>query len=417
MKFVSILALTLACLMASCQNEKTSYKGYKLYRVYPNNAEDIKHIQAMENEDPNFDVWHADKEHVDIMLSPSNGFVYKMIFDKRNMKYEIIQDDVQSFIDLQEKSMIENKSGKIINTFARYSAVLSFLDDIVDANPDIASTYNAGFTIDGRQLKVLKLKTPTAGRAIWIDAGIHAREWVSPSACIAFIDRFINEYRSNDPQVVALLNRYEFHIIPLMNPDGYEFSHTTTRLWRKNRRVNSGSTCMGVDLNRNYNFQWNPNSGASPLPCSETYAGSGANSEPETQAIIAAINAKAGEWDAYLSLHTYGNYWLSPYGYSTTAPPTNTDLQAKAKIGVDAIFSVHREIFTYGPSSTQLYINSGSSKDWAYGAAGIKYSYVLELRPGPSSPDYGFAFQLPVDRMPLVSNETYVGIKAFLNAI
>jgi hypothetical protein len=424
MKFLS--AAILVCLVAAClANEKTSYKGYKLIRVYPNNAADMKFIQKMESVDPELDVWHGDIDGTDVMLSPKNIRTYLGLFKSRNMKFEVVQQDVQAVIEQQEESMrAQAKDAKnIIHTYARHTAINNFIDEIVDRFPNasratlVATTYEIGRTLENRALKVLRLKTPSTTRSIWIDCGIHAREWASPATCVSFTDRIINEYLAGVPAITALMNKYEFHILPVLNPDGYEFSHTTTRLWRKNRKVNTGSTCLGVDLNRNSNFQWNPNNGASPLPCSEVFSGPSGGSELETQALARAINARLGNWDAYLSIHTYGNYWLSSWGYTPVPPTNNAALQAAAKVGVDAIRATHGQNFVAGPSSTTLYATSGSTTDWTYGVANIAYSYVLELRPGPGTPDYSFGFQLPVDRMPQVSNETYNGIIAFLGHV
>lgn len=66
----------------------------------------------------------------------------------------------------------------------------------------------------------------------------------------------IKEYRANDPETVAIFNKYQIHILPVANPDGYEYSHTGQRLWRKNRKLNWGATCVGVDLNRNWGYKW-----------------------------------------------------------------------------------------------------------------------------------------------------------------
>ncbi|RMZ96898.1 carboxypeptidase O, partial [Brachionus plicatilis] len=134
--------------------------------------------------------------------------------------------------------------------------ILSFIDSTVAANSDIASSYVYGKTYENRNLKAIVLKTPTTTRSIWIDCGIHAREWVSPASCVYLIDRFIREYRSGEPETVAIMNKYEIHITPLLNPDGYEYSQTTSRLWRKNRSPNQFSSCVGTDLNRNFPYRW-----------------------------------------------------------------------------------------------------------------------------------------------------------------
>jgi len=228
----------------------------------------------------------------------------------------------------------------------------------------------------------------------------------------------VTEYNSNDPTTVALLNYFEIHIMPVVNPDGYEYSHTTSRLWRKNRRPNPGTSCVGTDLNRNSGFQW-MTGGSSTNACSDIYAGPSANSELEIQAIQRSLNAKLGNWDAYLTLHTFGQYWFTNWGYTRTLPSDYTDLVAKANVGVAAIQSVNGQRWTVGSSTRLLGVASGGSEDWAKGVAKIKYSYCLELRPSGSTtdPDSAFGFTLPASRIPLAGEETYQGIKAFLNSI
>ena len=83
------------------------------------------------------------------------------------------------------------------------------------------------------------------------------------------------------------------------------------RFWRKNRKPNAGSSCVGTDLNRNSGFKW-MTGGSSSSPCSDVFAGPAANSELEIKAVQNALNAKLGNWDAYLTLHTYGQ-WLFTY--------------------------------------------------------------------------------------------------------
>lgn len=73
----------------------------------------------------------------------------------------------------------------------------------------------------------------------------------------------------------------DYYVVPMMNPDGYEFSHTTDRYWRKNRSLNNGSSCVGTDLNRNWGYKWGGRESTSD-PCSQDYRGKYAFSEPES---------------------------------------------------------------------------------------------------------------------------------------
>lgn len=423
---MNLLGLTFVLLVsvAVASSEKFSFTGYQLLQLAPKNDDQHKLVASMEENDTEFDLWkvHSETGKVDVLLSPSLITKYTQLFEYFGIEFKVLESNIQKKIDEQEKSMTQSRakdSKSIIFKYARYSEILNFIDDTVNANSDLASSYIAGTTHENRQLKVIKLKAPnpSTSKAVWIDCGIHAREWVTPATCVYIIDQLVKEYRANEAGNV--LSKYEVHILPLHNADGYEYSQTTYRLWRKNRSPNAGSSCIGTDLNRNYDYGW-MTGGASNNPCSDTYAGLTQNSEKETIAIQAAINAKAGQWDAFLNIHSYGNWWLVPYGNSYTVRPSNyNDLMAKGEIGAAAIkaYKNQGQIYKVGTSADLLYINSGSSKDWARGTANIPYAYVLELRPGSGQADSQYGFTLPEDRMPLVAPETFAGIKAFLNSI
>ena len=109
-----------------------------------------------------------------------------------------------------------------------------------------------GTTGEGRDLKIVKInsKDPSLP-VIFIDAGIHAREWISPAAVMAFAERLVKTIqRTTRKKEESPLRKFQWHILPLANPDGYEYSRTRDRLWRKNTAAVPGSSCIGVDLNR-----------------------------------------------------------------------------------------------------------------------------------------------------------------------
>ena len=112
-----------------------------------------------------------------------------------------------------------------------------------------------------------------------IPSGIHAREWIAP-ASVTYIIRELVENRSKLPKELLDL---DFYILPVFNPDGYEYSHTNDRMWRKNRSGNG--RCLGADINRNFDFKFGGR-GTSGDPCSEIYRGKSASSELETQSLM-----------------------------------------------------------------------------------------------------------------------------------
>ena len=103
-------------------------------------------------------------------------------------------------------------------------------------------------------------------------------------------------------------------------------------------------------------------------------------------------------WDAYLTIHTYGQYWLTSWSYTTDYPSDYDDLKLAADKGADALKALHGTEYTTGHSGVLFGRLSGVSDDWAKGAANIKYASTLELSPGKNSIDASYGFALPEDR-------------------
>lgn len=205
------------------------------------------------------------------------------------------------------------------------------------------------------------------------------------------------------------LDRYEFWFVPAVNPDGYDYSHSTDRLWRKTR---SGSyICNGVDPNRNYPFHWGE-SGASPQRCDETYAGPKPLSEPETAAVARVLDQNKHRIKAYISLHAYGQYILAPYGYARKLPENYSEMSRAARAWMGAVEQYRGTRYQFGTSSILLYPAAGGSDDYAYGDANIKYSYTVEL---PDRGRSGFLLS-PREIIP-VGQETVMGLNAMLAVI
>lgn len=173
-------------------------------------------------------------------------------------------------------------------------------------------------------------------KAIWIDGGIHAREWVSPASVTYFINNLLTNW-DKQPDYIKNVNWY---IQPVVNPDGYEFSHEAQRMWRKNRK-RSASNCIGVDLNRNFGYKWG-GQGTSSNPCSQIYRGPSAFSEPESAAQRDFFNQTKENFEGFFTFHSYGQYLLYPWGFDTSVPPDHADLKrlADTASNVNALFFV-----------------------------------------------------------------------------
>lgn len=213
-------------------------------------------------------------------------------------------------------------------------------------------------------------------------------------------------YRGN---LKKLLNKYDFWFMPVVNPDGYEHSHLSDRLWRKTR--SHSSRCTGVDPNRNYPYHWRE-AGASSNSCHDTYAGPKPLSEPETALLATTLNDNKDRIAMYLTLHAYSQLFLVPYGYGYVIPANYQELKRVADVGIDAIAAVRGTTYRFGTSSFILYPAAGGSDDYAHGQVGIKLAYTIEL---PDRGQYGFLMP-PKEILP-IGEETSIGIAAMIEAI
>lgn len=79
--------------------------------------------------------------------------------------------------------------GRIVNTYARFNNILAWINDLTNANPSFIYQYTPGTSFQNRDMRVLVIKVGEPSKRIWIDCGIHAREWISSATCISLIDK------------------------------------------------------------------------------------------------------------------------------------------------------------------------------------------------------------------------------------
>ncbi len=265
---------------------------------------------------------------------------------------------------------------------------------IAKAYPHITNLKTIGHSIQGRPLLAMCLSKKRHGRKrnpqVLFVATHHAREWVATQMALRLIKYLTANYGSNR-RVTRLLYTTEIWVIPVANPDGYEYTFTNERLWRKNLRDNDGdgeiTLADGVDLNRNFGSHWGlDDEGSSGLPSSATYRGDAPYSEPETQALVRFMRKK--NFKFAISYHTYGNLILYPWGWQFKTPSFDDPIFL-AQAGTDenpAIYDTLRDE-GYDPGvGADLYITNGDFTDWSYLEAGVP-SHTVEFTDG-----YDFRF-------------------------
>lgn len=290
--------------------------------------------------------------------------------------------------------------------YYKYEEINDYLDELQEKYSNNVHVMSVGKSFEGRDIKTIAI-TNGDGReknSVFIDAGIHAREWIAPATALYLI----KELTEGDAK--GILEETDVVVLPLVNADGYEYTHSRERLWRKTRSKTT-SNCYGVDGNRNFDFHWGE-VGASPSSCSETYRGKDPFSELETQALRDAVEAIKDTCKFYLTLHSYGNYLLYPWGWTSDLPETWREMDEISQIGAEAIRNATGTRYTIGSSTNVLYAAAGGSDDYMFGVFDVPISITMEL---PGGGSYGF--DLPAKLIDKTVKETATGIFAMIRAV
>jgi len=374
-----------------------SYDDYSVVRFFGLNTTDVLEL------DENFDVWTKNQigGWVDVMLHQNQ--LGQML--QKHTNYEIRIPNVQTQIDEAEASSNPNPQA-FFDKFPTTDEVNTWLDEQIKAHPGVTRNVVIGQTYEGRPIRGLLLGSNPDAPIFYFQCTIHAREWITTTTCCWMIDQLLNV----DPEGKDLLEKSIWIIVPILNVDGYVYTHEQQRMWRKNRQPTQGSTCIGIDLNRNYDAHWS-GPGASPNPCSDTYYGTAAASSPEISAEQKYLTDLGQNLVSFVDIHTTGAMFMSPWGWTTELPiPEDyAVMDYYMKIAVDGIESVNGVSYDYGSVARVIYQVSGGSNDWAYEKRGIKTPYAIEI--------FGSGFSVPVSSIEPRGKEIWTGLKLMVQAI
>jgi len=293
-------------------------------------------------------------------------------------------------------------------------AYLMFMNDVAAAYPELVKVIDYGQSWTGANpLRAVCVTsnaqagcqlTPDVDKARFLlMSQIHARE-ISTGEISWRMLSYLTDGYGTDAGVTQLLDDTEIWIVPHANPDGIELHETgitqdgtgsLSDAWQR-KNVNDdlgtcsggGSSQYGVDLNRNFNSNWG-GAGTSPLPCNLTYKGVSAASEPETTLLQDLIKdlfedqrgtgasdpAPPDTRGSMISMHSYSNLVLFPYGDSRHTP-NDAGLRSMGFRMSDY------NGYETGEPDEILYQVSGTTDDYSYDKLGIA-AFTYEI--GPAS--------------------------------
>ncbi|MFD8545206.1 M14 family metallopeptidase [Streptomyces sp. NPDC059649] len=276
-----------------------------------------------------------------------------------------------------------------------YAEATKEINTLVAKYPQILSKQVIGRSHEGRDILALKLSKNVSKDEnepeVLFTAHQHAREHLTVEMALYLLNEFTSKYGS-DPRITKILDSREVWIVPDLNPDGgeYDIASGSFRSWRKNRQPNAGSSEVGTDLNRNWDFKWGCCGGSSDDPGDETYRGASPASAPEVQVVSKFVHSRVvggvQQIKAAIDFHTYSELVLWPFGF--TNDPTGPGMTQDEHDTFATLGKKMAAANGYTPEqSSELYITDGSIDDWLWGDQKV-FAYTFEMY--PSSGHGGF---------------------------
>uniref|UniRef100_U5EVJ7 Putative carboxypeptidase b n=1 Tax=Corethrella appendiculata TaxID=1370023 RepID=U5EVJ7_9DIPT len=414
LKFAIVL-ISLALISVECSKFVT-YDGYKVYELKQKSTRDVEYLRSLgeQSQSNGLDFWKLSKlvnDDAVVLVEPANQKIFEQNLIENSIEFNEIISNVQNTINeerIDQRAIQFSKFFKtrsILNAYYRFDEINKYLDELSQKYSKNVQVEEVGKSFEGRTIKTIRISNGEQKAdkpVIFLDAGIHAREWAAPATALYTIQQLVENSTVNSD----ILDNVDFIVLPVVNPDGYEYTHEKERLWRKTR--SSGERCDGVDGNRNFDFHW-AEVGSSHRECDEIYHGKTAFSEPETQIVREILEKYENRCKFYLTLHTYGNYLLYPWGYTSDLPETVADLDEVSQAGAAAIRKATGTKYQVGTSTNVLYAAAGGSDNYAFAVNKVPISITMELPGGGTS-----GFNPPPSKIEHIVTESWTGIRAMV---
>lgn len=375
--FLVFILFTFLTSILNSQNNSDPYIGKSLIKIHSSNNDIIQSLLEL-NVQP-IDCRGSILSSNLIVDSLTISFL-----NNHHIPFSMIYNSMDSIIDLEMEYIQKIKKKTSANWYTVYrdwEEIESHIEMLV-SNSDIVNQIVIGQSYEGRNISVIKITSDNLGGkpAVFINGCQHAREWITPMAATYLIETLSQQYYL-DPEIQILLNEVDIYILPVLNPDGYVYTWEEDRWWRKNRQVNTGSDCVGIDLNRNWAFDWNGGQSTSNDPCSFIYVGNAPFSALETNLVSQYISS-IPNLVSHIDIHNYSALIVGPWSSSDETTIDNEEISC---LGTKMQYSVSNTnnypyIFGTGSVNDLLYFISGGMVDWMYGSLGC-LSFLYELRP------------------------------------
>ncbi|KPJ17079.1 Zinc carboxypeptidase A 1 [Papilio machaon] len=363
-------------------SEKVRYDNYTLYNVQPATEEQLQYLNNLYKDTDVLDFWSVPstvENHISVVSPPKSREEFEKALERHGISYDVVLEDIQKAFDDQTRRRRKRDSGMYWTNYQTIDEIYEWLHELARTHSNVVTLIQAGRSFEGRNITGVRISRKSGRKAFFIDGGQVDADWLSPTVVTYLINQLVT---GDDPEARTASEDFEWHIFPIVNPDGHQFSQDSVRLWMKNRRPTSGSA-IGVDLAKNWNSQWAV-SGGSFNPSDSNYVGLGPFSEPETRYVSRYIDTIGTNLAGLLSFRAFGQRLLIPFAH-TTDPMYN-----------------YRDMLLIPDGST------GTIADWVKHRFNPPVVATYQLR------DRSQGYTLPVNQVLPSCEETYDSVMAML---
>lgn len=424
MRKVLLAALAISLLAAAAPIAHTSTARLALVRVPVSSPEEAAVVASRFDETHNYV-----PGHVEILLWPGDAARLRSL----GLTYEVVSGDIVARdLGARVPGPVVSLPGPDRSDYRRLADYEAEMRALAEENPSRVRLIELPHqTLEGRTVLGVEIAAAVRGQdgrpTFYVDGIHHAREWPAGEYPMIFAHYLVEEF-GKDAAVTRVMRRVRTIIVPVVNPDGFDYSRQAPTsqnqtvadntwplayaglegYWRKNRRSFTGATvpvvqknpdAYGVDPNRNYGFKWGDNQGGSSgSQMNQTYRGAAPFSEPETQNVRELLLGR--NVTSVITNHTYSELVLRPWGDTRDDAP---DERILASLGEQMARAMggYRNI-----KGIDLYATTGTTQDWTYGALGA-LSYTFE-----HGRSFHPRYQIVADSVPGVMKAFMLGAEA-----
>ncbi|CAK1583874.1 unnamed protein product [Parnassius mnemosyne] len=396
-----------------CQSRR--YDNFTLYSATPTEQYQLNFLQNLQSQ-KYIDVifWKRPSKlfnDVHFIVNPIDSELFQERLNHFKLEVHTLIPNIQSAFDSQKiKKYTSLKTDSFTwDSYHSLEDIYQWISDVALKFPKTVELHSIGKSVEGRDIYAIFIKISNNKANVIIDAGIHGHEWISTAFVTFLIKKLIYAQDIGDDRLNELANKYNWFIIPIVNPDGFDYSIKVDRLWRKNRRKFDNGE--GVDLNRNFDHNFGKYE-TSTNPKDDNYCGPAPFSEPESKALSEFITEKREHLKFYISFHAYGQKLIIPYGDRIKHVENFSEMDNFGKQAILRMYKLNGVKYSIGTTYDTLGVRvSGSSTSWVKNNYKPKYVITFLLRDNGT---YGFA--LPNEQIMPTCQETLIGLVELMTA-